>query len=173
MNCGRTRDVPDSASIEPWWCGTCEEETVKSYAERQIFSDRATAMWCDAVDLIKRISPTWGNELRCHELARAAQIALGKLKFRGEPYKLYVVDGRLWSIEHSWLLYEVSGPPLYREYTTKRILDVYCPGRLPQVQLLDGDHFAIARGYEAGETRTDIKLDIVEKLVHEMHHPKS
>jgi hypothetical protein len=54
-----------------------------------------------------------------------------------------------------------------RGLTRTAILDVYCPGRVPQVQLLD-NHFAVARGYEPGEPRTDIKLDIVEKLVNEM-----
>ena len=138
---------------------------MRSYAERQIFSERAMAMWCDAVDLIKRVSPTWNNELRCHELARAAQTALNKLRFRSEPYELRVVDGRLYSIDHSWLVYEV---PRYRELYARRILDVYCPGRLPQVQLIDGDHFAVTCGYEPGKTRTDIRLDVVKKLVREM-----
>jgi hypothetical protein len=135
-----------------------------SYAEREIFTDREMALWCDACDLIKRVSLAWTNELRCHELARAAHAALGRLRYRGSPYKTTVVDGKLWAIEHSWLVVPAQGP---RGLTRTAILDVYCPGRMPQVQLLD-NHFVIARGYEPGEPRTDIKLDIVGRLEREM-----
>jgi hypothetical protein len=57
---------------------TCREDepAVKSYAERQIFHTVAQAIWADAVSIIDRVSDRWGNEVRCHELARAALTAL-------------------------------------------------------------------------------------------------
>jgi len=133
---------------------------VRSYADREIFNDREKATWCDAVDMVARVRSTWGNELRCHELVRATAKVLGQLS-----RQVMLVDGKLWAIEHSWLTLHT---PLGRH----AILDVYCPGRIPQVQLIDA-HWSVSRGYEPGPVRTDIKLDIVEKLVQEMHHPKS
>lgn len=135
-----------------------------SYAEREIFTDREMSLWCDACDLISRVSPKWGNELRCHELVRAAHRVLAVLRFGGVPHETAIVDGKLNAIEHSWLVVPAQGPSGLSRMV---ILDVYCPGRVPQVQLID-NHFAVARGYEAGPARDDIKLDIVEKLVNEM-----
>lgn len=57
-----------------------------------------------------------GATVRCHELARAV----------GTLLKLPVQDGLYRAVSHSWLL--TSGG---------HILDVYCIGRLPQVQLVD------------------------------------
>jgi hypothetical protein len=140
---------------------------VKSYAERQIFHEAAMAIWADAVDIVKRVSPRHGNEVRCHELARAALTALEalnheKLVMANASLQLY--DGQLWAIEHSWLVYRWND-----EVAPKRfILDVYTPGRLPQVQLLDGEHFAICRGYKPGPVRTDIDLSMFATLLREM-----
>lgn len=140
---------------------------MRSYAERQIFHATAQAIWADAVDLINRVSDRYGNEVRCHELARAARRALTDLnerKLYEANASLLLVDGNLWSIEHSWLVYRWDDDLAPRRF----ILDTYCPGRLPQVQLLDGDHFAIARGYEKGSHRTDIDNALVEQLTREM-----
>lgn len=137
------------------------------------------AIWADAVDVVNRVSDRHGNEVRCHELARAASKALFDLnrrKLAEAGAELVVVDGRLWSIDHSWVQIveeqgswrHTAGMPIYREFRKRFILDVYCPGRAPQVQLLDGDHFAIARGYEVGTMRTDVDLIMVERLTREM-----
>lgn len=140
---------------------------MRSYAERQIFHATAVAVWADAVSLVARVSDRYNNEVRCHELARAALKALTDLNERrlhDANATLSLVDGNLWAIEHSWLVYrwnDVTAPKRF-------ILDVYCPGRLPQVQLLDGEHFAIARGYEKGAWRDDIDASMVERLTREM-----
>ena len=140
---------------------------MKSYAERQIFHVVAQAIWCDAVDIVARVSDRWGDEVRCHELARAALTALQALnqrKLNEANATLGLVDGHLWAIEHTWLTYTCNDPAAPRRF----ILDVYTPGRLPQVQLLDGEHFAICRGYEPGEARKDIDIELFGKLLHEM-----
>lgn len=140
---------------------------MRSYAERTIFHETAMAIWADAVDLVARISKHYGNEVRCHELARAARRALQDLnarKLTAANAELLLYDGRLWSIEHSWLVYHWRDDVAPKRF----ILDVYCPGRIPQVQLIDGDHFAIARGYERGPVRDDIKQSMVEQLTREM-----
>ena len=135
---------------------------MKSYAEREIFTHREMAIWCDAVDMVKRVRPDRGNEVRCHELTRAVQRLLWLLK-----HDLRLVDGKLRAIEHSWLLIETP----HRELNRAVILDVYCPGRLPQVQLIDS-HFSVANGYEPGEPLTDIKLNLIGQLIRDMERPK-
>lgn len=139
---------------------------MKSYAERQIFHVVAQAIWCDAVDIVRRVSDRWGNEVRCHELARAALTALQALnqrKLNEANATLGLVDGKLWAIEHTWLTYTRNDQTAPRQF----ILDVYTPGRLPQVQLIDM-HFSIARGYNSGEARKDIDLELYAKLLREM-----
>jgi hypothetical protein len=69
----------------------------------------------------------------------------------------------MWAVEHTWLTYTCNDPEAPRRF----ILDVYTPGRLPQVQLID-EHFSIARGYNSGEARKDIDTALFAKLLHEM-----
>jgi hypothetical protein len=144
-----------------------------SYAERECFDGFAQSIWEDAVDLVKRVDNGHGNEVRCHELARAALKALTELnqsKLQRNGASLELVDGRLWLIEHSWIVFSGRyAAALARHESSRRyILDVYCPGRLPQVQLLD-DHFAVARGYEASPAAcVDVNLGLVARLVEEM-----
>lgn len=128
-----------------------------SFAERECFSAQARAIWLAATILVNRVSAAWSDELRCHELARAIQTCL-----QSEGHRVTLVDGRLWIVEHSWLKI-----PSGRDSLMPPILDVYCLGRLPQVQLID-DHMVIARGYEPGPLRTDIRQDIIDRLVKEM-----
>jgi len=131
---------------------------VKTYVEREKFTSPMLATWADAVDLVNRVSREWGSELRCHELARAARISLHRLDRTAR-----VVDGRLFGIEHSWLVL----PSEADQPGQGPILDVYCPGRVPSVQLID-NHWAVARGYEPGKDRRDINEVIVVKLIEEM-----
>jgi hypothetical protein len=65
------------------------------------------------------------------------------------------VDGHCGIVEHSWLRCSV-------------ILDVYAPGRLPAVQLVD----PLIGGYRPGKPRQDIRPPIVDRLVAEMRSDK-
>lgn len=103
-----------------------------------------------------------GVEIRCHELARAV----------GRILELPVSDGRygvrgLLRVDHSWL--RVGN--WHNWYDTK-ILDVYVPGALPQVQLLVyGSHTLPTRElYHQGVEyeRTDINEAFVDRLVEVM-----
>lgn len=136
-----------------------------SYAERECFNGEELVTWCDAVDAIKRVG-TWGNELRCHELARAMALHLAIL-----GHNVVVVDGHLFACEHSWLVVLPKRRDEHRstilDEHRSAILDVYCPGRMPQVQLIAA-HFSISRGYEAGSTRVDIRTDILSRLNDEL-----
>jgi len=148
---------------------------MKSYAEREIFGSYAITIWMDAVTYVSRVGAMWGNELRCHELARAAHRALSAEhaeRLRTWKVGLTVVDGRLGPIEHSWITYAPPAPigQPYRDAPRRaHVLDVYCPGRLPQVQLIDGSS-TISREYHAGPAREDIDQAIVDSLVQEMTH---
>jgi len=146
---------------------------VIGYAEREIHAGRSEQLYDLAVNLVTFYVPTWwlksahgwrlGSsanhtaELRCHEIARAV----------GAVLELEVVDGHYGRVEHSWLLTPLawardSGRP-------QAILDVYVPGRLPMVALVD-PHFALpeAHGYTPGTLRDDIDRDLVDALVAQM-----
>jgi hypothetical protein len=96
-----------------------------------------------------------GRELRCHELSRAVGLHL-----LAQGFSPHVVDSSLGGIDHSWIV--LSGE------SNQVILDVYAPGRLPQVQLL---HVCepITHDYcPRTELRTDLRLEVVEDLLREM-----
>ena len=94
-----------------------------------------------------RVSDAWGNELRCHELARAIRRVIG-------DRTLLVVDGHCGPVEHSWL-----------RCADGVIVDAYVPGRLPSVQIVDS---IVAGLYRPGPARRDIRRAIVTRLVGEM-----
>lgn len=128
-----------------------------TYAERACFRDPHLCLLPRVEEYVKRVSNTWGNELRCHELARAVlRVALSDgtrgwvVRYARE---LAVIDGKCGSIEHSWL-----------GFADGVILDPYAPGRLPAVQLVD----PLAGMYCPGETRHDVRGDFVDRLVREM-----
>lgn len=118
---------------------------MRSYAERECFADCHVHAWRDAATMVARLGE-WGNELRCHELARAVYRGL---QHHAATSRIVVLDGHLWAQEHSWIQLTELRAPHRRAY-----LDVYTPGRIPQVQLLDV-HWNIVRGY------TERKLDVV------------
>lgn len=118
-----------------------------TYAERACFQPSHLRALTRAQELVARVSSTWGNELRCHELARAVQRVLG-------DGSLTVVDGHCGPVEHSWL-----------RFPDGSILDPYVPGRLPAVQIVDG---IVAAAYRVGEARRDIRRSIIDRLVVEM-----
>jgi hypothetical protein len=119
-----------------------------TYAERVCFDSDHRKLLALVEQSVSRVSDEWGNELRCHELARAVHIVTYE-----HGYKLVVVDGKCGLIEHSWLMLDGG-----------RILDPYAPGRLPAVQLVD----PIVGAYRPGEKRDDIRRVIVDQLVLEM-----
>src|SRR5437763_1419140 len=91
------------------------------------------ALWCSAYP---------GNELRCHELARAVHLVV-----HAREYKLVVVDGKCGPIEHSWI-----------HLSDGVILDPYVPGRMPAVQLVD---LVVGTAYRPGAPRDDIRQAVV------------
>jgi len=131
---------------------------MKSYSERHIFSGNVKQAFELATYLVDslEIHKLGGQEIRCHELARAISKILTFKDFDNT-----VVDGSLWCIEHTWI---VLGDGPYG-----KILDVYVPGRMPQVQLID-IHFAITRGYEPG-TQKFVKVDQLHEITGLLHEP--
>jgi hypothetical protein len=121
---------------------------VITYAERVCFREAHMQMLTHTAAYVARVSKSWGNELRCHELARAVREVI-------DDSSIVVVDGRCGPIEHSWLFVEAAV-----------ILDVYVPGRLPAVQLVD---LIVGTAYRPGLERADIRQSIVDRLVVEMH----
>lgn len=135
------------------------------YVQREIFRAFEQVVFGRTRRLVGHVSSLWGNELRCHELARAVHTVLDIGSAR-------VVDGAIGMAEHSWIEIVVPVADFERKRVgrgDKRtvILDVYCPGRLPQVQLVDP--FVLLKPiYEEREPRTDIRPEIVASLVSEM-----
>jgi hypothetical protein len=120
-----------------------------TYAERSCFRESHLRLLSRVAAYVGRVSSSWGNELRCHELARAIHLVV----YERAP-KLLVIDGKCGPIEHSWLYLEDNV-----------ILDPYVPGRLPAVQLVD---LVVGTAYKPGAPRTDIRQAVVDRLVAEM-----
>ena len=133
------------------------EAPVIGYASREVFSPDAAWVFRYARSLVSRVSShldAGGREIRCHELARAVACCL-----RVQGVDLQVVDGALWSIEHTWIVLPGT--------LDGSLLDVYAPGRLPQVQLLH-EHRNVSRGYASGVERSDVRHAVVDDLVRQM-----
>jgi Bacterial dnaA protein helix-turn-helix len=120
---------------------------VITYAEHSCFQPRHLNALVRVQALVARVSDTWGNELRCHELARAIHVVVA-------DRMLTVEDGLCGPVEHSWL-----------RFSDGLILDAYVPGRLPSVQVVDS---IVGAMYRAGSARTDICQLIVDRLIAEM-----
>ena len=118
-----------------------------TYAERSCFRPSHLALLRRVDQCVARVSDSWGNELRCHELARAVRRVLG-------DNTIAVVDGHCGPVEHSWL-----------RLGDGTILDPYVPGRLPAVQIID---VIVAATYRPGARRRDVRRQIVDQLVVEM-----
>jgi hypothetical protein len=135
-----------------------------TYAERVCFRPQHLWLLKYVERLVARVSTTWGNELRCHELARAVQIVCDahmhmRWGYDGEGViedivRLDVLDGKCGPVEHSWL-----------RFPDGVILDPYVPGRLPSVQLVDP---IVGIAYRPGEQRHDIRFEIVGRLIREL-----
>ena len=127
----------------------------KSYAERHVFSQHEMGLLDLATNLVLRAPyEINGNVVRCHELARVV----------GEILGLEVQDGRYGFVEHSWLW---TAPPVFKQDKDKvvlpKILDVYVPGGLPQVQLFDIS-VAVPMNHTYGNPRSDIDEDVLKVL---------
>ena len=127
-----------------------QELAVITYAERACFDPPHIGLLVRVQAYVARVSDTWDNELRCHELARAVHLVVYA---RGE-HKLDVVDGKCGPIEHSWL-----------RFSDGVILDPYAPGRMPAVQIVDP---IVGTAYRPGVPRSDIRQAIVDRLVLKM-----
>jgi hypothetical protein len=119
-----------------------------TYAERACFRAAHLRLLARVETYVARVSNSWGNELRCHELARAVHVVAES------AHKLTVIDGKCGPIEHSWLYLDDSV-----------ILDPYAPGRMPAVQLVD---LVVGTAYRPGDPRNDIRQAVVDRLVLEM-----
>lgn len=119
-----------------------------TYAERACFREQHLQIFARVEAYVARVSNTWGNELRCHELARAVHQVVNA------PLALEIVDGKCGPIEHSWLCSSEGV-----------IFDPYAPGRMPAVQIIDP---IVGTAYRPGTPRTDIRQMIVDRLVLEM-----
>lgn len=123
---------------------------MKNYAESEIFPPEEVRLWKQAVRLIEAIPDEGVPEFRCHELARAVGHRLG----------LKVQDGRYGFVEHTWLWVT----PFENRWFLPNILDVYVPGRLPQIQLIHTNRTVLPVNYSWTEPRGDIREDIVRDL---------
>ncbi len=93
------------------------------YLYTNVFTQFEIDFYKRAVQLVDKIPESVnGNLLRCHEVTRAVATILG----------LPFTDGEFGAVEHSWLWTTID---LDGEYPGN-ILDVYCIGRLPVVQLV-------------------------------------
>lgn len=104
-----------------------------------------------ACTLVSRLPyEVMGSVVRCHERVRAVADLL----------ELTFEDGFYGMVEHSWIWLSPREPisPL------PRILDVYVPGRIPQVQLID-PHIHLPFEYRRGPPRTDINQPMVFELI--------
>lgn len=127
------------------------EAAVIGYSEREIFQGSLIRELQRTKLLVGRIeesviaSVTGHPEIRCHELARAVTAFLS-------PH-WEVVDGKLGHVDHSWLRHR------------RFILDVYVPGRLPMVQLVDDGSWALPKaGYTPGPLRGDIRENVIDAI---------
>lgn len=144
------------------------------YAAREIFTAEHLGKLTRAERLVS-LAPEWEEYLldwgpptevkdptpiRCHELARAV----------GKILELPVQDGKYGFIDHTWLW--LAEPEQVAEametglrYMMPNVLDVYVAGSLPMVQLYHAELSGLPRQYSWGPERTDIRVDIVDRLI--------
>jgi hypothetical protein len=126
---------------------------MQNYSALEVFPQeiqRARELIERAWDLI----PDSEGMLRCHELARVAQDLLSHSP--NPSLQTVVMDGKYGAVEHSWLMFPWS--------PETHILDVYCVGRLPQVQLTILACPGTDTLYRPGKPREDIDHVLVKRL---------
>lgn len=123
------------------------------WSERKAFGIMQTHFWRQATRLVQNL-PQQPTEIRCHELTRAVAKIL--------DLSPNVRDGLAGCVQHTWIDLGDS---------CMTILDVYCPARLPMVQLIDVRLGAGLYGHKAlpfyrvEALRTDIDSEQVERLI--------
>ena len=130
-----------------------------SYSEREIFTrtEVATLQFAQLiVDHCSYFEPGSTEEpVRCHELARVVAIFLGT--------DFQVQDGRFGFVEHSWIWMGHLNTAKGRLGLPK-ILDVYVPGSLPQVQIVDSSTALPQRYSLAALPDLTVRTDVIDRL---------
>jgi hypothetical protein len=126
------------------------------YARDEVFTKDQILARVAAVACVHKVTER-EPRIRCHELARAVLLRFDSIGKIG-PGKWLIADGKCGAVDHSWL-YDSSG--------SGNILDVYCPGREPMVQLIDR-FCSLGLYVRADALRTDINGELVHALVAEM-----
>lgn len=132
---------------------------MKGYSWEVIFpwAARELAEWTE--HLVSKLEDD-ESEVRCHELTRAVKHALEH--HPAPEFRLDVADGHFGPAEHSWLI-------VHCQSGGTCLLDVYAVGRTPMVQLVDVRSILPYRSlYREGPERTDIRHDVIERLIQEM-----
>ena len=128
-----------------------------SFAETHAFTPQELELQQRATQLVSKVN----GDFRCHELARAV----------GEYLGLEAQDGWFDMVEHTWLWTKPFKPnPLWaiKRESVPNILDVYVPGSIPQVQLINWSCYSLPwrRVYYTNPIpREDIQQDVIDQLV--------
>jgi len=127
------------------------------YAEKEIFTLAEKDLLRRARLLVERApNELFGEPIRCHELARAVGRVLG----------LDHEDGRFGFVEHTWLWTEPRHSERFcTPWVLPRILDVYVPGALPQVQLVDTASGLPPRYYLSHVFDVEIRENVIEEII--------
>lgn len=139
---------------------------MKSYTERHLLDPEMLALLRRVDGFVAAVPhrDARGEEVRCHELARAIDVFL---RSSGTAYEWDVCDGRYFQVvDHSWLELRPPGLPtgVVRISGTERIvLDVYAVGAFPQVQLVYQS--GLLNRFQRVAPREDIRWDVVTQLV--------
>lgn len=126
---------------------------MRSYSEREVFRERELRLLAQAQDIVERIDDRADpdpNGVRCHEVARVV----------GYYLSLNVIDGQYGSVDHSWLSMREPGS------RRRSILDPYCVGRMPMVQIIDFHPLLVHEdNYKPGKTRRDVRINVVQGII--------
>ena len=129
------------------------------YAETDVFSGAELALLRSAEQIVRRLpAECCGEAVRCHELVRVVRHLL-------PLSEIEVCDGWYGMVEHSWLWTKI--PERVEGHLLgpfPNILDVYAPGRVPQVQLVHNTS-ALPFEYRRGDPRVDVRGGVIYKLV--------
>lgn len=127
------------------------------YAERHVFTMREKDLLRRAKMLVDRAPyEAFGEPVRCHELARAV----------GRILDLEHEDGRFGFVEHTWLWTERKSTDKFcAPWVIPRILDVYVPGAIPQVQLIDTSSGLPARYFLSNVFDVEIRENVIEEII--------
>lgn len=136
---------------------------IKSYAETDIFTEQEIQDYQNSSALVDSLGREF-SDVRCHELARAVGLVLDL------PFQ----DGYFEMVDHTWLwtreLTDKEQSFMYKSGNAAagpHIIDVYTPGCVPMVQLVDTNSWQLPykRSYRPGQTRIDIRDSVVSRLL--------